>query len=57
MDRLIAVVTFLIAFVGTLFVAALTGGEFGIVLLPIALVVASTATWVVNRRRRGRIQA
>jgi hypothetical protein len=57
MDRLIAVVTFLIAFVGTLFVAALTGGEFGIVLLPIALVVASTATWVVNRRRKGRIQA
>jgi hypothetical protein len=57
MDRLIALVTFLIAFVGTLFVAALTGGEFGIVLLPIALVVASTGTWVVNRRRKGRIQA
>jgi ABC-type xylose transport system permease subunit len=52
MDRLIAVVTFVIAFVATVFVSALFNLEAGIAWLLVALVVASTATWVVTRRRK-----
>jgi hypothetical protein len=52
MNRLIAVVTFLVAYAATFLVASFTGLELGSVLLLVALVVASTATWFVTRRRK-----
>jgi hypothetical protein len=52
MNRLIAVLTFVLAYVATFLAASFTGLELGSVLLLVALGVASTATWFVTRRRK-----